>query len=92
MSVKNIIKGNIKRLTGQNSELVASRTVICRECPVSKNKNGGYSGWCRVKNGGCGCPLKSKAAEETEECPKGKWVEIQPQEITQPELNETQTA
>lgn len=69
----NIVKGNIKRLTGQNSELSAPRIEICKECPVSQNKNGLYSGWCRTRNGGCGCPIKSKAAEETEECHLGKW-------------------
>ena len=42
----------------------------CKLCPMS-HKDGIYKGTCLKENGGCGCNLTAKTAQEFDACPKG---------------------
>lgn len=66
-----IIKGNIRRLFGYDSnmeELVKTRKSICCKC---NNKIHIFFIGNICKR--CGCPIKSKVLVEDEQCPEGKW-------------------
>ena len=62
------------------------RIELCKNCPLNSinNMDRGFRYWlwdilnlkkpfCTV----CGCEIKAKASVEFEECPKGKWKEVE---------------
>ena len=71
--LRSIAIGWYKYLFTDSKALIKARTDLCKLCPISKRSNGSYSGWCRMKNGGCGCYNKAKAAHDEEWCDKAIW-------------------
>lgn len=65
----NIVKGNVRVLTGRKYEFTDGRIRICQRCP--DNYWIGRSLWCSI----CKCFIPAKARVEAEECPKGLWPE-----------------
>jgi hypothetical protein len=61
-----------KTISGLDPEakiMMRERLRICVECP-----SGAYDkGFCRRKEGGCGCNLWLKTQARSEKCPKGHW-------------------
>ena len=82
---RSIFVGWYKYLFADSRKLIKERTDLCRRCPISKRKDGSYSGWCKVRNGGCGCHLKAKSAHKEEWCDKGVWG---PDVLNEQRLNE----
>lgn len=58
-----IIKGFTKLLKGENTELSKERLKVCHKC---EHRLGVI---CDI----CGCFLRAKTRDESEECPALKW-------------------
>jgi len=71
--IRSIITGWYYYLFTDSKALIKERTDLCKQCPISKLKNGNYSGWCKASNGGCGCHLKAKSAFKDSSCDFGVW-------------------
>jgi ribosomal protein L37E len=73
-----ILRGNIYRLIGKNTDLYVKRNKFCESCPFSsKHRKLTFlekvwrvlGEFCTE----CGCPLQSKLREPLSECPHLKW-------------------
>jgi len=67
----NYLKAFSKRVLGGFENVDAAtyydRAYICSRCPELTPE---------VECNVCGCPIETKAAWKTEECPKGKWKKV----------------
>lgn len=89
MSIVNIIKGNINRALKLNKELAEERLErACKLCFAS-HRDGKYTGWCRMRNQGCGCSTEAKVTIPDEVCPFNIWGEGFIDEDQLQEMNES---
>lgn len=63
----NIVKGNVRVLTGKKYEFTDDRIRACHECDEQYWL--GRSLWCKI----CKCYIPAKARVEEEKCPLNKW-------------------
>lgn len=87
MKIIKILKAKIRNKNKIKDPLFKKRLDICNSCIYNskyaepENKNIKYYFWkflnlleyfCTQ----CGCEIKAKASEEMEQCPKGKWEQL----------------